>query len=148
MIREAIEVVERRATSRVGAARASPVGVAVPRQSQGAHGETGGIGRAMARAPRVEAPLLMVHEPVEGVGGTMRPREAIGARALRALAAEFEDHLPERIFWQAPRGPLAQTAPPLGELCPGAGVLDRPDPVEDEPTRGAITPTACGALEA
>ena len=36
MILEAIEVVERRATSRVGAARASPVGVEVPLQSQGA----------------------------------------------------------------------------------------------------------------
>src|SRR6266700_6817551 len=44
-------------------------------------------------------------------------------------------------------GPLAQTAQPLGELCPGAGVIDRPDPVEDELTPGAITPTAFGDLE-
>src|SRR5690349_24813182 len=45
------------------------------------------------------------------------------------------------------RGPLAQTAQPLGELHPGAGVIDRPDPVQDELTRGAITPTAFGDLE-
>ncbi len=110
MILEAIEVVERRATSRVVAARASPVGVEVPLQGHGTHGETGGIGRAMPRAHCVEAPVLMVHEPIEGVGGTMRTREAIGARELGAFAAEFEDHLPERAFWQARRGPLAQTA--------------------------------------
>ena len=144
MILEAIEVVERRATSRVVAARVSPVGVEVPLQSHGAHGETGGIGRAMEIAHRVEAPVLMVHEPIEGVGGTMCTREAIGARELRAFAAEFEDHLPERAFWQAHRSPLAQTAQPLGELRPGAGVIDHPDPVKDELTRGAITPTAFG----
>src|SRR5207245_3301923 len=101
----------------------------IPLQSHGAQGETGGIRRAMEIAHRVEAPVLMVHEPIEGVGGTMRTREAIGARELRAFAAEFEDHLPERAFWQARRGPLAQTAPPLGERCPGAGVIDRPNPV-------------------
>src|SRR5215813_14813897 len=127
MILETIEVVERRATSRVVAARASPVGVEIPRQSHGAHGETGGSGRAMEIAHRVEAPILMVHEPIEGVGGTMRTREAIGARELRAFAAEFEDHLPERACWQARRGPLAQTAQPLGDLCPGTRVIDRPD---------------------
>src|SRR6267143_6259582 len=147
MVLEAVEVVERRATSRVVAARASSVGVEVPLQGHGTHGETGGIGRAMQIAHRVEAPVLMVHEPIEGVGGTMSPREAIGARELRAFAAEFEDHLPERAFWQGRRGPLAQTAQPLGELRPGAGVIDRPDPVQDERTRGAITPTAFGDLE-
>ncbi len=147
MILEAIEVVERRAPRRVGAVRASPVGVAVPRQSHGAPGETGGSGRAMERAPRGEAPVLIVHEPSEGVGGTRRPREALGARALRAFAAEVADHLPERACWQARRGPRAQPAQPLGALCPGAGVLDRPDPVEDERTPGAITPTACGDRE-
>src|SRR5206468_1645627 len=147
VILEAIEVVERRATSRVVAARASPVGVEVPLQSHGAHGETGGIRRAMEIAPRIEAPVLMVHEPIEGVGGTMRTREAIGARELRAFAAEFEDHLLERACWQARRGPLAQTAQPLGELRPGAGVIDCPDPVQNEFTRGAITPTAFGDLE-
>src|SRR4029450_4694456 len=146
-ILEAIEVVERRATSRVVAARASPVGVEVPLQSHGAHGETGGRGGAVEIAHRVEAPGLMVHEPIEGVGGTMRTREAIGARELRAFAAEFEAHLPERAFWQARRGPLAQTAQPLGELRPGAGVIDGPDPVKDELAPGAITPTAFGDLE-
>ena len=70
MIREAIEVVERRAPRRVVAARTSPVGVEVPRQGHGAHGEAGGIGRAMEIAHRVEAPVLMgvyteyVSEPV------------------------------------------------------------------------------------
>jgi hypothetical protein len=44
----------------------------------------------MQIAHRVEAPVLMVHEPIEGVGGTMSTREAIGARELRAFAAEFE----------------------------------------------------------
>ena len=87
MILEAIEVVERRAPRRVGAAHTSPVGVEVPLQGHGAHGETGGIGRAMQRAHRVEAPVLMVHEPIEGVGGTMRTKEAIGARELRTFAA-------------------------------------------------------------
>ena len=77
----------------------------------------------------------------------MGTREAIGACELRAFAAEFEDHLPERAFWQTCRGPLAQTAQPLGELCPGAGVIDPPAPVQDELTRGAITPTAFGDLE-
>ena len=70
MILETIEVVERRATSRVVAARASPVGVAMPLQSHGAPGETGGSGRAREIAHRVEAPILMVPEPLEGVGGT------------------------------------------------------------------------------
>ena len=72
VILEAIEVVERRATSRVVAARASPVGVEIPRQSHGAHGETGGSERAMEIVHRVEAPVLMVHEPIEGIGGAMR----------------------------------------------------------------------------
>src|SRR5215471_4703282 len=40
MVLEAIEVVERRATSRVVAARASSVGVEVPLQGHGTHGET------------------------------------------------------------------------------------------------------------
>src|SRR5438128_7120913 len=119
----------------------------VPLQSHGAHGETGGIGRAMEIAHRVEAPVLMVHEPIEGVGGTMRTREAIGARELRAFAAECEDHLPERAFWQARRGPRAQTAQPLGELRPGAGIIHRPDPAQDEPAHCSITPTAFGDLE-
>src|SRR5438093_8788152 len=74
-------------------------------------------------------------------------RCAPGKREARAncgpLPPEFKDHLPERAFWQARRGPLAQTAQPLGKLCPGAGVIDRPDPVEDELTPGAITTTAC-----
>jgi hypothetical protein len=59
----------------------------------------------------------------------MGTREEIGARELRAFAAEFEGHLPERAFWQTRRGPLAQTAQPLGELRPGARVIDPPDPV-------------------
>jgi hypothetical protein len=75
-----MEGVERSATSRGGAARASPVGGAVPRPSQGAPGETGGSGRAMERAPRGAAPGLLVPEPLEGVGGTMSPRAARGAR--------------------------------------------------------------------
>src|SRR5882762_3651289 len=82
----------------------------IPRQSHGAHGETGGSERAMEIVHRVEAPVLMVHEPIEGVGGTMSPREARGARELRAFAAEFADHLSERPYWQARRGPRAQTA--------------------------------------
>lgn len=147
MVRKTMKVVERRATSRVGAAHASPVGVEVPRQSHGAHGETGGSGRAMQRAHRVEAPVLMVHEPIEGIGGPMRTREARGARELRTLAAEFEDHVPARPCWQARRRPLAQTAQPLGALRPGAGVIDRPGPDQDERARDAITPTACGDLE-
>jgi len=56
MVLEAVEVVERRATSRVGAARASSVGVEVPLQGHGTHGETSGIGRAMQIA--VSANLL------------------------------------------------------------------------------------------
>src|SRR5262245_7540112 len=147
MIFEAIEVVERRAPRWVVAARARPVGVEVPLQRHSAHGETGGIGRAMEIAHRIEAPVLMVHEPIEGIGGTMRAREAIGARELRPFATEFEDHLPERAFWQAPRRPLTQTAQPLGELRPSAGVVDRPDPAQDECACGAITPTACGDFE-
>src|SRR6266849_9230355 len=87
-------------------------------------------------------------EPIEGLGGAMRTREAIGAHELRAFATEREDHLPERAFWQARRGPLAQTAQPLGKLRPGAGSIDRPDPVQDERTRGAITPTTFSDLEA
>ena len=148
VILEAIEVVERRAPRRVVAVRASPVGVDIPLQSQGAHGETGGIGRAVQRAHRIETPVLMVHEPIEGIGGAMRTREAIGAHELRAFATELEDHLPEPAFWQARRGPLAQTAQPLGKLRPGAGSIDRPDSVQDERTRGAITPTTFGDLEA
>lgn len=136
VILEAIEVVEWRATSRVVSARASPVGVEIPLQSHGAHGEPSGIGRAMEIAHRVEAPVLMVHEPIEGVGGTMRTREAIGARELRPFAAECEDHLPERAFWQPRRGPLAQPAQPLGGLRPGAGIIDRPDPAQDKLARG------------
>ncbi len=77
----------------------------------------------------------------------MRPWEAIGARELGAFAAEFEDHLPERTFWQARRDPLTQTAQPLGALRPGAGVIGRPDPVQNELARGVITPTAFGDLE-
>ena len=98
---EAIEVVERRATSRVGAARASPVGVEVPLQSHGAHGETGGIGRAMERAHRAEAPVLMVHEPIEGVGGTMGTREAIGAQQFPLCPQD-----PMRRMSEAPLGAM------------------------------------------
>src|SRR5207245_9653919 len=68
-------------------------------------------------------------------------------RELRAFAAKFEYHLSECAFWQARCGPLTQTAQPLGELRPGAGVIDPPDSAEDELTRGAITPTAFSDLE-
>lgn len=104
---EAMEVVERRAPRRVGTARAGPVGVEVPLQGHGAHGETSGSGRAMQRAHRAEAAVLMVHEPIEGVGGPMSAREAIGARELRPFAAACEDHLAARSFWSARRGPRA-----------------------------------------
>src|SRR2546421_7667961 len=147
MVLEAVEVVERRASSRVVAARASSVGVEVPLQGHGTYGETGGLGRAMQIAHRVEAPVLMVHEPIERVGGAMGAREAIRARELGAFAAEFEDHLPEGSCWQTRMGPLAQTAQPLGELCPGAGVIDRPDPAQDKRTRCSITPTALDDLQ-
>src|SRR5919197_2011063 len=80
MILEAVKVVERRATSRVFAASASSVGVEVPLQGHGPYGETGGIGRAMQIAHRVEAPVLMVHEPIERVGSAMGAREAIRAQ--------------------------------------------------------------------
>src|SRR5215813_235748 len=128
MVLEAVKVVERRATSRVIAARASSVGVEVPLQGHGPYGETGGLGRAMQIAHRVEAPVLMVHEPIERVGGAMGTREAIRARELKTFGAEFADPLPACSFWQARIGPLAQTAQPLGELCPGAGAVGRPDP--------------------
>ena len=95
MVLEAVEVVERRATRRVVAARARAVGVEVPLQGYGTYGETGGLGRAMQIAHRVEAPVLMVHEPIERIGGAMGAREAIRARELGAFAAEFEEHLPE-----------------------------------------------------
>ena len=146
MVLEAVKVVERRATSRVIAARASSVGVEVPLQGHGTYGETGGLGRAMQIAHRVEAPVLMVHEPIERVGGAMGAREAIRARELGAFAAEFEDHLPECSFERARIGPLAQTAQPLGELRSGAGVVGRPDPGQDTCTRCSITPTALGDL--
>src|SRR5262247_3611821 len=110
MVLEAVEVVERRASSRVVAARASAVGVEVPLQGHGTHGETGGIGRAMQRAHRVEAPVLMVHQPIERVGGAMGAREMIRARELGAFAAEFADHLPACSCWQTRMGPRAQTA--------------------------------------
>ena len=71
----------------------------------------------------------MVHEPIERVGSAMGAREAIRARELGTFGAEFADPLPECSFWQARIGPLAQTAQPLGELCPGAGAVGRPDPV-------------------
>ena len=93
MVLEAVEVVERRATSRVVAASARAVGVEVPLQGYGTYGETGGLGRAMQRAHRVEAPVLMVHEPIERIGGAMGAREAIRVRKLGAFAAAFEDHL-------------------------------------------------------
>ena len=147
VILEAIEVVERRAPRRVVAARASPVRVEIPLQSHGAHGETGGIGRAVQRAHRIETPVLMVHEPIKRVGGAMGARETIRARELGAFAAEFEDHLPACSCWQTRMGPLAQTAQPLRKLRPGAGSIDRPDPVQDERTRSAITPTTFGDLE-
>src|SRR3989442_11997489 len=98
MVLETVEVVERRATSRGVAARASSVVVEVPLQGHGTYGETGGIGRAMEIAHRVEAPVLMVHEAIERVGGAMGAREAIRARKLGAFAAEFENHLPECSF--------------------------------------------------
>ena len=82
----------------------------MPRQSSGAQGETGGIGRAMPIAHRVEAPVLMVHEPVERVGGAMGAREVIGACKLGACVAEFADHRLEYSCWQVRLGPLAQTA--------------------------------------
>src|SRR5262249_8180293 len=85
MVLEAVKVVERRATSRVIAARASSVGVEVPLQGHGPYGETGGLGRAMQIAHRVEAPVLMVHEPIERVGGAMGTREAVRARKLGPL---------------------------------------------------------------
>src|SRR5262245_7283341 len=124
MVTEAVKVGERRATSRVIAARASSVGVEVPLQGHGPHGETGGIRRAMQIAPRVEAPVLMVHEPIERVGGAMGTREAIRARKLGAFAAEFEDHLPECSFEGGGLGPLAQPAPPVGGLRAGGGGVD------------------------
>ena len=104
---------------RVGAARASSVGVEVPLQGYGTHGETSGIGRAMQITHRVEAPVLMVHEPIERVGGAMGAREAIRARELGAFAAEFEDHLPACSCWQTGMSPRAQTAQPLGDFAPG-----------------------------
>src|SRR6266446_2516502 len=138
---------ERRTTRRVVAARASPVGVEVPLQRHGAHGETGGVGCTVEIAHGVEAPVLMVHESIEGIGGTMGTREAIGARELGAFAAEFEDHGLERAFWEIRRDPLTQTAQPLGELRPGAGVIDFPYPVQNELARGVLTPTAFGDLQ-
>src|SRR5207245_10259555 len=54
--------------------------------------------------------------------------------------------LPEGSCWQTRMGPLAQTAQPLGALCPGAGVIDRPDPAQDKRTRCSITPTALDDL--
>src|SRR5712692_5595366 len=86
---EAVEVVERRATRRVVAARTTSRGVEVPRQGHGTHGETGGLGRAMQRAPCLETPVLMMHEPIERVGGAMGAREAIRARALGTFGAAF-----------------------------------------------------------
>src|SRR6266853_4801920 len=68
------------------------------------------------------------------------------ARELGTFGAEFEDPLPEGSFWQARIGPLAQTAQPLGALCPGAGAVGRPDPGQDEHTRCSMTPTALGDL--
>src|SRR5215467_8044196 len=83
MVLETVKVVERRATSRVIAARASSVEMEVPLQGHGPHNETNGLGRAMQIAPRVETPVLMVHEPIERVGDTMGTREAIHARKLK-----------------------------------------------------------------
>ena len=74
---------------------ASSIGMEVPQQSHGPHGEAGGIGRAMQVAHRVEAPVLMVHEPIERVGGAMGAREAIRAGELRPFAAELQDHQPD-----------------------------------------------------
>jgi hypothetical protein len=56
MVLEAVEVVERRASSRVVAARASSVGMEVPLQGHGTYGETGGLGRAMQIARRGAGP--------------------------------------------------------------------------------------------
>src|SRR5258705_3837017 len=109
MILEAVEVVERRAAGGIVSTTASAVGMEVPLKRHGAHGEAGGIGGAMEVAHGVEAPVLMVHEPVERMGGAMGAGEAIGAGELRPFAAEFEDHQPDHAFWQVRCGPLAQT---------------------------------------
>ena len=118
----------------------------MPRRGSGAPGETGGRGRARQRAPRVEASVLRVPEPIEGVGGTRSAREAISARALRPCAAACAAQRAERSFRPARRGPRAPTAPPRGARRPGPGVRDLPHPVQDERARRAITPTARGDL--
>src|SRR5262245_22076029 len=99
MVLEAIEVVERRATSRVIAARASSVGVEVPLQGHGTHGETGGLGRAMQIAHRVEAPVLMVH----GRSSALEVRWAPGKRYARANWAPLLQSL-RTICRRAPAG--------------------------------------------
>ena len=110
MILEAVEVVEGRAAGCIVSTIASAIGMEVPPQSHGPHGEAGGIGRAMQVAHRVEAPVLMVHEPIERVGGAMGAREARRAGELRPFAAELQDHQPDYAVWQVRCGPLAQTA--------------------------------------
>jgi hypothetical protein len=65
---EAVEVVERRATSRVVAARASSVGVEVPLQSHGAHGETGG-----GQSPRWAVWQAPQAQPCPQCGGLLVP---------------------------------------------------------------------------
>ena len=89
----------------------------VPQQSHGPHGEAGGHRACHAKeAHRVEAPVLMVHEPIERVGGAMGAREAIRAGELLPFAAELQDHQPDYAFGQVRCGPLGDGGSPLGEL--------------------------------
>ena len=95
VILEAVQVVEGRAARPIGAATAGPVRMEVPLQGHGTHGQAGAFRCAVQVAHRIEPPVLMVHEPIEGIGGPMRCREAVRLHELWALAAELEDHLPD-----------------------------------------------------
>lgn len=129
MILKAIQISKRRLPFRVIAAQPLALRVKVPLQGHRSQGQLRRLPFPVQVAPRIQHPILLIHQPLDLVGGSPTPRMLLGFYLSRTLLPALADHLLD-CARQLFTGPLAYSPQPLRELPSGRRLVAIPDSIK------------------
>jgi len=111
-------------------AQAGAIGVKVPLQGPGPHGQAGTGLLAVTVAHGIQDPIQVIVRAIDRVGRPRGLRTVIGGREVFPMTRHLGNRLGQRPVEGGAR-PLGQPPQALGELGFRHGVIDRPGAIKD-----------------
>jgi hypothetical protein len=87
VIAKAVEVVKGRHPRRLVTPQACAIRVKIPLQRHGPYGQARAVGGAVPLAHGIEQPVVVVEQPINGLGGAVGLRTRIGRGKVAPLSA-------------------------------------------------------------